>query len=445
MEPTSPSVQSNQSSNRLLFKGLLIGGLVLLLLIPAALLNGLVSERAERQQQVVAEVSSKWAGAQTLIGPIVAVPFHFPVTGTNGKQATGTRWAYFLPNELRINGQLTPELRHRSLYTVLLYRSRLKLEGRFLPLSPQSIQLDPGQMDWSGAQLLLGLDDGRGLEEEVHVTWNGAALPLESGMPENEVLGSGLHTSLPGNTINGASFSIDLQLKGSTSLYAAPVGKTTSVTLTSPWNSPAFDGQYLPTETKADGKNGFIAQWKVLHVSRPYPQAWKASKPDLKASAFGVRLVEPAGGYAKTERSVKYAILFIALTFAVFFFIEALQHRPVHPLQYLLVGLALCVFYTLLLSISEYTGFNAAYGIATVATVTLIGLYTWGLFNKSSIAAGFSAALAGLYGFIYVLIQQEDRALLFGSIGLFAILAVLMYFSRKIDWYGRKLIMTPAP
>jgi inner membrane protein len=234
---------------------------------------------------------------------------------------------------------------------------------------------------------------------------------------------------------NPIAFSLDIKLKGSELLYFTPVGRTTEVNMTSSWKDPAFDGQYLPDTSDISGK-GFSAWWKVMQVSRNYPQCWADGTYDLASSSFGVRLIQPTDNYAKSERSVKYAILFIALTFTVFFFLEILQRKQVHPLQYILVGFALCIFYTLLLSISEYTGFNAAYIIAGSATVALIGLYVWSIFKKGRIALGFTLALGGLYAYIFILIQLQDYALLFGSIGLFIIIAILMFYSRKIDWYN---------
>jgi inner membrane protein len=422
--------------NRLMIKGFLIGFLILIMLIPAALIGELVRERHERQEQVVQEVSSKWADGQTVTGPVLIIPYHYTYKGADDKIVTLRKTAHFLPEALRINGTVLPELRQRSLYQVTLYRSHLRLEGAFSPLPLAALGIDPQTVIWSEARLLLGINDARGLEEEVSVQWNDTLLKLDAGMPENGALHQGLSSPVALNGAAGASFSVDLRLRGSENLYFTPVGKSTEVSLQSSWQHPAFDGKYLPDNTADITEKGFNAHWKILAVSRAYPQAWKENEVDLQAASFGVRLIQPADGYVKTERSVKYAILFIALTFIVFFFLEILQKRQVHPLQYLLVGFALCVFYTLLLSISEYTGFNTAYAIAAAATVSLIGLYVWGLFHSARTALGFTTALAGLYGYIYILIQLEDYALLFGSIGLFVILAILMYFSRKIDWYG---------
>ncbi|MEO6833071.1 MAG: cell envelope integrity protein CreD [Chitinophagaceae bacterium] len=422
--------------NRLIIKGFLIGTLILLMLIPAALIGNLVNEREARQAQVVAEVSSKWANAQTVIGPVLIVPYLYSYKGENDKTITVKKMAHFLPEHLHITGTVLPEVRKRSLYQVTLYRSDLKLDGDFAPLPLDNLGIEPGSLLLNEARIVFGIDDARGLEEEVSLHWNDSSQKLEAGMPDNGAIKAGLSAPVTLNPALGNTFSISLKLRGSENLYFTPVGKTTEVALQSPWPHPAFDGKYLPDTTASVSDKGFKAHWKVLAVSRTFPQAWTGIPVDLASASFGVRLIQPADGYAKTERSVKYAILFIALTFIVFFFLEILQKRQVHPLQYLLVGFALCIFYTLLLSISEYTSFNTAYVVAALATVSLIGLYVQNIFQNRKTAFGFSIALGGLYSYIFILIQLEDYALLFGSIGLFLILAVLMYFSRKIDWYG---------
>jgi inner membrane protein len=436
MEPTTtaPAQQGFFDKNKTIIKGLLIGFLILIMLIPASMVQSLVYERQGRQQQVVEEISSKWATAQTVVGPLLLIPYKYYEKDKDGKVLEYRKNICLLPEQLSVNGKLLPEVRHRSLYDVTLYRSGLSFSGRFNGTAISKLKLDPAQIVWADARLLMGIDDARGLEEEVQFRWNNQSLAMESGVPENAVLSKGLNSPV---VFGGeqVAFNIEMKLKGSEQLYFTPVGKVTEVRIASSWKDPAFDGKYLPVTTPEISDAGFTADWKVLQVSRDYPQAWLTGSYDLKESSFGIRLIQPTDSYAKTERSVKYAILFIALTFTVFFFLEILQKRQVHPLQYILVGLSLCVFYTLLLSISEYTGFNPAYTIAATATVMLVGLYVWSIFRKGTIALSFTVALAGLYTYIFILIQLQDYALLFGSIGLFIIIAVLMYASRKIDWY----------
>ena len=421
--------------NRVWFKGLLIGMLILLMLIPAAFVSNLVQERAARQEEVAREVSSKWAGAQTVTGPVLVVPYYVVSTDEKGETSRTVRQAYFLPDKLGISCSLRPEVRHRSLYDVTLYRSQIRLDGAFTPPDIRRLQLAPEQMIWEDARLLVGIGDARGLEEEISLSWNNDIRQMEAGIPANEAVQHGLNAPVAIDAQTPVRFSMDIRLKGSGHLYLTPAGKTTNVVMSAPWKDPAFDGQYLPSETPSVSEKGFTARWKIMDVSRSYPQSWKDGSYDIGAAAFGVKLLQPVDSYAKTDRSVKYALLFISLTFAVFFFLEIRQKKQIHPLQYILVGFALCIFYTLLLSVSEYTGFNPAYAIAATATVLLVGMYTWSIFRSRKTGLGFSLALTMLYAYIFILIQLQDYALLFGSIGLFCILAGMMYYSRKIDWY----------
>ncbi len=430
-----PSPQGFLERNNTMIKGSLIGFLILIMLIPAAFLSSLVNERKSRQEQVVKEISDKWGAAQTLTGPVLMVPYYHTITDDKGNAARTIQQAYFLPDQLDVQSRLQPEVRHRSLYDVTLYRSDIELKGRFLPPDSNKIKLSPEDIIWQDARLILGIDDMRGLEEVVTLTYNNQNSHMESGLPDNHITSVGIHAPLVLQQGTPIDFTIRLKLKGSEHLYFTPVGKTTTATMTAPWKDPSFDGQYLPSETPDISGSGFTAQWKILEMSRNYPQAWKDKSYDIRESASGVRLIQPTDSYVKTERSVKYALLFITLTFTVFFLLEILQKKRVHPLQYILVGMALCIFYTLLLSISEYTGFNPAYLIAATATTLLVGLYVRSMFRSNKTAGGFTAALGLLYTYIFILIQLQDYALLFGSIGLFAILAALMYYSRKVDWY----------
>ncbi|MBS1774245.1 MAG: cell envelope integrity protein CreD [Bacteroidetes bacterium] len=422
--------------NRTLIKGFLIGFLILLMLIPAAFVANLVSERQLRQQEVVKEVSSKWASGQTVTGPMLVVPYKI-YAQQDGKQVESRARLIILPETLSINGKVVPEVRHRSLYTVTLYKSDMHLAGTFGFQQLEKLHIPPADILWNECKLVTGINDARGLEEEVLLKWDTTTKAMEAGVPQNNIVSDGLSADVAVDVTKTIPFAINIKLKGSSELYFTPVGKTTEVNLQSTWKNPAFDGQYLPDKQANIDNNGFNAHWKIFQVSRSYPQCWvDDTKHNVPESAFGVKLIQLADGYAKTERSVKYALLFIALTFIVFFFLEILQKKQIHPLQYLLVGFALCIFYTLLLSISEYTGFNPAYLVASVATVSLIGAYVWGIFKTARVALGFIVSLAALYSYIFILIQLEDYALLFGSIGLFLILAVIMYYSRKIDWYG---------
>ncbi len=429
--------QSFFEKYKTLAKGFFVGFLVLIMLIPTAYIMVLITERAGRQQEVIEEVSSKWATGQTITGPMLTVPYYTSSTDKEGKTTRTKRTIHILPEQLNINGKVYPEIRHRSLYNVTVYRSSLELSGQFDPEIINKELGDVDSIDWQKASFIMGIDDSRGLEDEPVLTWGAEKKKMETMMAAHEALSEALDALVPMQPDKKTDFHITLKIKGTGELYFTPTGKTTLVNISSTYPSPAFDGKYLPDRIPMLSDSGFSASWKILQASRGYPQYWHDSAyPDFKKSAFGVKLIQQADHYSKTERSVKYAILIISLTFLVFFFLEIIQKRSVHPLQYILVGIALCIFYTLLLSISEYTGFNTAYLVAASATVLLITWYIKAIFGKMRVAAGFMAALTTLYGYVFFLIQLKDYALLFGSIGLFLIVAVIMYYSRRIDWYN---------
>jgi inner membrane protein len=419
-------------------KSILVGFLILVLLIPTAFITELVRERQNRQREVIAEVSSKWASAQTVSGPFLMIPYQEEFVDDKGKVMMVKRMMHYLPESENINGELIPEERSRSIFKIILYKSDLTISGKFLPIQLSQLGIDPADVLWNEVRLCLGISDNRGIAEALSLNWNGASSEMDPGFPPTDIAGSGV-SSLLTNALalkdSAQSYEVKLKLKGSERLYFTPLGKQTNVKLRSTWPDPSFDGKFLPTQHTITDK-GFTASWNILHFTRDIPQLWKEGKQNIDGFAFGVELLQGVDSYSKTMRTVKYALLFIALTFFLYFFIETLKKKSVHPLQYVLVGLALCIFYTLLLSVSEYTGFNIAYLIASVATIGLITSYTYSIFKQAAIAIALLVFLSSLYGFIYILIQLQDGALLFGSIGLFILLAIVMYYSRKIDWYG---------
>jgi inner membrane protein len=276
------------------------------------------------------------------------------------------------------------------------------------------------------------LDDIRGIKEELKLNLNGTVLDLIPGKVPGNIPGNTLVAAL--NLQNGPAgkFNLDLNFRGSKTLLFRPFGKTTTVRLSAPWSDPGFTGSYLP-DSRSVSEKGFSADWKVLYMNRSYPQQWKGEMDGLNSATFGVDLLLPVDAYLKTERSVKYAILCILLTFTAFLLIELIYNKPIHAFHYILVGFALCMFYTLLLSISEYLGFNKAYLVAALATLAMVTLYVRTIFRSNSIGLFIAATLTVLYSFIYILIQSQDYSLLMGSIGLFIALALVMFFSRKAN------------
>lgn len=427
--------------NRMVIKAAFIGILTLLLLIPMAFIGYLVNDREQRHDKVYTEISSKWASSQTLAGPVLVIPYKIHYKDEKGGLITETKQAYFLPDSLEVNGALFSEKRHRGIYEVILYRSDLQISGSFIGLNLQSLKIPENSWLPDQAYLIFGVNDMRGIENRLAIKWNDSLKYFNPGIPQNDLLKQGVYIplSLDLSSLNKGpfNFSMRLRLKGSGELNVVPLGKNTQVHLHSAWDTPSFTGNFLPDSYTVNDK-GFIANWKISDLNRNLPQQWTENHYDPMSSQFGVSLMLPVDIYQKTMRCVKYAILIIALTFIVFFLVETSQNNPVHPFQYILIGFALCIFYTLLMSLSEYIHFNLAYGISALATTGLISLYTSWLFKNKKVPLLIGTALFILYGFIFTLVQLQDFSLLFGSIGLFIVLTLLMYYSRKINRLPKK-------
>jgi inner membrane protein len=440
METFQQQETANQQPNRILIKGLVTGALILIMLIPTVFITNLISEREARQQQAVKEVSSKWSQAQTLSGPFLVVSYTDTILNSDGKYVAHKTKLLLLANDLNVSGKIIPEQRSRSIYKVLLYKTDISMNGSFKVEWPTDINL--ANVDYGNAKLCFNLSDFKGIEEEIYVNFNNQKLLLNPGLPVNDFGKTGLSTpvSLTAQMLTSEiPFSMQVKIKGSEQLHFMPTSASSKFLLSSNWPSPSFDGNILPSNRNISD-SGFSATWNFNHANLPYNTVFKENTVSIKDTDFGVSLVQPADQYDKTLRSVKYAILFIGLTFAFFFIIELTQKKPFHPVQYVLVGLALVIFYTLLLAISEYILFDYAYVIAATATILLISLYAKEHFASWKTAGIFFSLLSCLYGFIFILIRLEDTALLVGSIGLFIVLALVMFASRKINWYGQQPI-----
>ena len=440
VQTTSNESSSEKSrSAELTAKGAIVAALILVLLIPTTLITNLIKERLKREESVREEVCSKWASEQTLAGPFLIIPYNEPVSNPKKDGPLfETKYCYILPEKLVISGEIIPFERYRSIYKITVYQSEITFNGTFPKIDLKSLNIPKENLLLDKATLYFELSDFRGIEEQLNINWNDKMLTLGKGNAFVNASDNGLTAPLD-LTVEDLNkehqFSLDFKLKGSENLKFIPLGKTTETYLSSSWKNPSFTGSFIPNNPAEISENGFEANWKILHLNLKFPQVWKNISYNVYESSYGVTLLQSTDSYAKTERSIKYAVLFIGLTFALYFFIEILQKKKVHPVQYVLVGIGLCIFYTLLLSISEYLDFNWAYLISSVAIIILISLYTSSAFKSWKIACIFSAVLSILYGFIFILIQLQDGALLFGSIGLFILLAAIMYYSRKIDWY----------
>ena len=436
-------VNPENPSNRILWKSIITGVLILVLLIPAAFISNLVSERKARQADVVTEVSQKWAQSQLLTGPYIYLPYKTVHLDKDKKEFEVLHELIILPETLEVDGNVSHEVRKRSIYKVLLYRAALTNLGQFEFKIPRGI--DKNNIQWQDAKICYGLSDFKGIEEKMVIQFNGNNFELSPGLPTLKLDQKGLSASIPLSADNEGipnSFKMDLKIKGSEQLNFQPYAGNSRFSIKSDWRNPSFDGSDLPSQ-RAVNDSGFIATWNFNKANLPFGTVLNDFKLEPGSLSFGVTLVQPADGYAKTDRSIKYAILFIGLTFSLFFIIELLQKKPIHPVQYVLIGLALIIFYTLLLSMSEFISFDLSYLVAALATVMLISFYAYGHFKSAKTASVFGSVLVLLYGFTFVLIRLEDTALLLGSVGLFIILALAMYVSRKINWYGQGNLVSP--
>ena len=438
---------NNWARRSVTLKLIAIGILILILLIPTSMLQSLIYERQSVRDQAMEEVSSKWGEQQVIGGPVLSVPFAETVKNENGTYEKVMRNAHFLPDDISITGEVIPEKRYRGIYVVMLYRAKLHISGTLSYPVFSELNLTASDMYPQDAYISFGIPDLKGINDAVSMTINDTVFAFGPGIPDHDIFGSGISFKFPLQQQASHHFEFDVNLNGSTSLDFLPFGKETKVKITSPWSSPSFEGSFLP-DTRTVNDSGFTAEWKVLQLNRNYPQqgigSFISGNGDRdyvvgsgeNASSFGVQLLLPIDEYQKTLRSVKYCIMFIIITFLSFFFVEVLGRKRIHAIQYLLVGSAICLFYVLLLSISEHLRFGESYLISSVSTLVLITLYAWYIFKNNFLTALFAAILALLYGFFYSLLQLEDYALLLGSIGLFIILATIMYLTRKIDWYA---------
>lgn len=437
---------NNWARRSVTLKLISIGILILILLIPTSMLDSLIYERQSIRNSAIDEVSSKWGQSQTIGGPVLTIPYTVVTKDEKGQVQTEIREAHFLPDQLNITGTVTPEKRYRGIYVVVLYNTKLKVKGKFSSPNTEVLNISESNFMFQDASISVGIPDMKGINEAITFKTGDTAYSFSPGLPSRDIFASGASFEMNLADRKGFDFEFDINLNGSTSLNFLPFGKETNVSLNSTWGSPSFEGSFLPDQRDVQD-SGFTANWKVLQLNRNYPQQGLGSfiSPnnneygDYSANSdgsFGVRLLLPIDEYQKTTRSVKYCVMFIILTFLTFFFVEVLNKQRIHPIQYLLVGFAICLFYVLLLSISEHLKFDSAYLIGCVSVLVLITLYAKNIFKNNKLTAVFSLLLALLYGFFYSLMQLEDYSLLLGSVGLFIILGVIMYLTRKVDWYG---------
>ncbi len=447
--------------NSVLFKLGSIVILIAILLLPLGMIDSLLEERLARRNETITAITSTWGKEQVIIGPVLIVPYRYYYQTMReqiikkGKEEIKRQIkvtenkiirAYFLPEQLNIEGSLSPETLHRGIYDAIVYTGKLKIQGTFARPNFAPFNAKPKDIFWKDAKISFAITDLRGTQETLVLALNDQKLPLIPGglVPHYS---SGIHANLNGLLTNKKTetlrFNLAFTLNGSSSLNIAPLGKQNDVTLQSTWKDPSFMGEFLPVKREVSAK-GFEAHWKVSYYGRHYPQYWNEVAKNtftntiVQKSLFGVKLVSLVDSYRNVERSIKYGVLFITLIFTAFFLFEVGGSLKIHPFQYILVGAALCLFYLALLSFSEFMSFMLSYVSAACISTLLITLYCMAVLKSGSRSLFVAVGLVTTYGFLYVTLQATDYALIIGTIGLFMALSLVMYATRDIDWYAHQ-------
>ena len=426
-------------------KALVIAGLTVLMLWPLFRVETLVRERQALQGQAYEVIAAGFGGSQVLGAPILTLDTQDRKVEVNRstKERTET-WAegaplHLLPDEVQVTNEVSVEVRSKGIYSVPVYVTKVVMTGVFKPEAIASLPTSNAdlQVDSARAVFQLPLSGVKYLRALARFEVDGKESRAGSGEVEGfTALSTPIDLKSRADS-KPLAFRLEFEFAGSESLHFLPLGSHTTVTARVAWPHPDFDGAFFPVSREIRPE-GYSAKWEVLELNRAYPQLWRGAavtQSALLETAFGVRLFQPSNIYTQNYRAVRYGILFVVITFACFFAWEHLvRGLRLHPMQYLLVGLALAIFYLLLLALSEHIGFALSYGVAAAALVALITTYMAGAINNRFATIAIGAALASTYGILYVILLSEDYALLFGSLLLFVILAGLMVATRRLDW-----------
>ncbi|HTY61884.1 MAG TPA: cell envelope integrity protein CreD [Acidobacteriota bacterium] len=448
--PLVPKPVSRRFSTMLKMAAITV--LVLLLLIPLAMVQSVLRERLQRRDEAVREITSTWGREQTVLGPVLIVPYNYERKSWKD-QVTNSQMervefreilrnrAFFLPASLKAEGALKPDRLHRGIYEAVVYSGSLDMSGSFIRPSFEEWSVDPKQILWDEAEVAIFITDLRGAKESLQIRLAGQMISLKPGAKLPGFDG-GVYARVQGlrSDMDSIPFQMHLTLNGSSSLRLAPLGINNDVRIASSWQDPSFQGAFLPTERELT-PGGFRARWQIPYYGRSYPQQWtdgnSVPQTAIAASLFGVDLVPGLDSYRYVERSIKYGILCIVLVFTAFFLFEVLSPVRIHPFQYALVGIALCLFYLGLLALSEIWSFSAAYWTGAAAATFMIALYGATTLRSTGRAFLIGIGLALVYAFLFVILRLQDYSLLVGTAGLFLVLALVMYVTRNVDWYAR--------
>lgn len=428
--------------------------LILCLMLPQSFMLGLVSERVSWRQQAYQSIEQSWPGSQTVAGPVLSIPYYFTynakekIIGTDKKETeiikemTVRDVLYIIPKQLNINSKLESSLRYRGIYGVPVYTNTVQMSGEFStqPLLDLIAKNKDYKIRWEKPQISVLVCDQRGIATPPILTWSGEKLAFQPGgnLPGTV---AGMHVAVPDLSQQQESkipFSFDMELHGMRSINFALLSNNTDVRLAASWPHPSFTGDLLPEQRNITDQ-GFTAEWRAssfsYDVSNAMERCHKGECSSLMERTVGFELIQPVDVYQQSERSIKYAELFIILTFVALILFELLKKVRVHPIQYTLVGMALLVFYLLLISLSEHIQFLLAYGVAAFCSTALLTFYFGAILCSRKLGLILGAGLSILYVSLYVILQAEESALLMGSLLLFIVLAGLMLATRHFDWY----------
>lgn len=434
-------------------KLVVIAILTLVLLIPALLVDSVIGERKLRRNEAVAEITSTWGSPQAVVGPVLIIPYRYYVRTEKDEVVSGkivrreviqsaVDNAYFLPSDLKIDGTISPKRLHRGIYEAVVYSGGLNVTGRFPAPDWKTLKIEPKDVLWSDAVVTMAIPDLRGAKGALNLQFGGKTFVM---LPGTKIPGyaSGAHVVIGETSSQGQKldFSLALDLNGSRNIQFAPLGIRNIVALKSEWADPKFQGAFLPSD-RTLAQDGFTAKWDVSYYGRNYPQLAterSGGKPEataINASLFGVEFLSSIDSYRNVERATKYAILFIAMVFTAFFLFEILCALSIHPVQYILVGLALTLFFLILLSLSEFLPFWTSYLMAAIAATAMIVSYSAKFLGGGRRSAVLASELTAVYAYLYVVLQLQDFSLLMGSALLAATLGALMYLTRDVNWYA---------
>ncbi|MCE1188439.1 MAG: cell envelope integrity protein CreD [Ignavibacteria bacterium] len=409
---------------------------VLVLSVIMLIIQGVIDDRASYKKKAEQNVAESWAGRQIMGGPVLVVETEQEGHSKNGSAVPEITKSYLLSDSSSVRAKMLPQIRHRGIYKIMVYQSEVSIEAFYSAqrIAPIIEKAAGGKMNSSLVE--FSVTDSKGISGVVACTINGKNYEVTPGFPDTTLFSNGFSVNVkPEDLKNDMHISVKISLKGSMGMNFIPLSKYTEVSVEGNWGDPSFIGGFLP-DSRDITNDFFHAGWKVSHFNLPYAPGWENNSINFTNTMFGVNLYQPVDEYQQATRSLKYGLLIILMTFVSFFLIEVFSKKPVHPIQYILVGLALILFYSLLTALSEYMQFQYAYLLCAVINIVLISQYVTSIYHAKREGFLIGVMLALVYTFMFVIIRLEDYSLLVGNIALFIVLGCIMYVTRKVDWFS---------